>query len=102
MIASFSVVPMGVGEELKEYVAQLVPIIEASGIDYAMGAMQTTLEGDADAVMAVIMKCHQHMKSVAPRVLTHITIDDREGATGRIKGKVADVEDVLGRSVSRD
>lgn len=102
MIASFSVVPIGVGEELKEHVAQLVPIIEASGIDYVMGAMQTTLEGDTDAVMAVIMQCHQHMRTVAPRVLTHITIDDRDGATGRIKGKVADVEEVLGRSVSRD
>ena len=31
----------------------------------------------AGKVMAVIMKCHRHMRKRAPRVLTHITIDDR-------------------------
>ncbi len=100
MLASFSVVPMGVGEELKEKIAGLVPIIESSGLDYLMGAMQTTLEGDPDKVMAVIMACHHHMKTMAPRVLTHITIDDRKGAVGRLKGKVQDVEAVLGRRVN--
>lgn len=101
MIASFSIVPIGAGEELKEMIAKLVPIIEQSGLDYAMGAMQTTLEGDAEQVIAAIMACHRHMKTIAPRVLTHIALDDREGAVGRISGKVDDVEAVLGRSVSR-
>lgn len=101
MIASFSVVPVGTGEELKEKIAQLIPIIEDSGLDYVMGAMQTTVEGDGEKVMEVIMKCHRHMKTTAPRVLTHIAIDDREGAEGRLRGKVRDVEDVIGRSVSR-
>lgn len=100
MIAGFSIVPIGVGEELKEYIAQLVPIIEESGVDFSMGPMQTALEGEPGRVMDVIMRCHQHMKTVAPRVLTHIVIDDREGATDRIKGKVQDVEAVLGRSIS--
>lgn len=100
MLASFSVVPVGAGEELKELIAQLVPIIEQSGLDYAMGAMQTTVEGDPDQVLAVVMACHRRMKALAPRVLTHIAIDDRDGATGRLAGKVADVEAVLGRSVS--
>ena len=102
MIAGFSIVPIGVGEELKEYIAQLIPIIEESGLDYSMGPMQTALEGDPEQVMAVIMRCHQHMKTVAPRVLTNVVIDDRDGATGRIKGKVQDVEAVLGRTISHD
>ena len=102
MLASFSIVPLGVEDELKEKIAGLVPIIEASGLDYAMGAMQTTVEGDEENVIEVIMKCHRHMKTVAPRVLTHIAIDDREGADGRLRGKVRDVEAVLGRGVSRE
>ncbi|MDZ7832019.1 MAG: MTH1187 family thiamine-binding protein [Desulfobacterales bacterium] len=102
MIASFSVVPVGTGEELKENIARIVPIIEQSGLVYVMGAMQTTVEGDSEKVIEVIMKCHQHMKTAAPRVLTHIAIDDRQGAKGRLKGKVSDVEAVLGRSVSHE
>ncbi len=102
MIASFSVVPIGLGEELSAKIAELVPIIEQSGLDYVMGAMQTTVEGDPEKVIAVIMECHRHMRTLAPRVLTHITIDDREGATGRLTGKVRDVEAVLGRPVRRE
>jgi len=102
MIASFSIVPLGEGEVFKERIAELVPIIERSGLDYLMGAMQTTVEGEPEEVMAVIMACHRQMRVASPRVLTHITIDDREGAAGRLRGKVRDVEAVLGRSVSRE
>ncbi len=102
MIASFSIVPIGVGEELKEKIAELVPIIEGSGLPYVMGAMQTTVEGEPEELMEVIMACHRHMRTVAPRVLTHIAMDDREGAVGRIKGKVDDVAAVLGRKVCRE
>jgi uncharacterized protein (TIGR00106 family) len=102
MLASFSIVPVGSGEELKDYVAGIIDIIDKSGLTYKLGAMQTTIEGDEDKVMALIMECHRHMRRKARRVLTHITIDDREGATGRLTGKVADVEKVLGRIVSHE
>jgi|SRR5664280_1339511 uncharacterized protein (TIGR00106 family) len=102
MIASFSIAPIGVGEELKEKIAELVPIIERAGVDYLMGAMQTTVEGDSEKVIEVIMACHHHMKAIAPRVLTHIAIDDREGTVGRLRGKVLDVETVLGRGLSHE
>lgn len=102
MLASFSIVPLGVGEELKAYIAALAPIIEASGVRYAIGAMQTTLEGEPEQVMEVIMACHRHMRTLAPRVLTHITLDDRAGAADRLQGKVQDVEAVLGRKVAHE
>jgi len=35
-------------------------------------------------------------------VITHIAIDDREGASGRLTGKVEDVEKALGRKASRE
>jgi len=44
MVASFSVVPMGVGEELKEHIAKVLDIIDKSGLPYKLGAMQTTVE----------------------------------------------------------
>lgn len=102
MLASFSIVPIGVGDELKELIAELVPIIEKSGLPYVMGAMQTTIEGEPEEVLDLIMTCHRHMRIRAPRVLTHIAIDDREGAEGRLKGKVRDVEAMLGRGLSHE
>lgn len=102
MVVSFSVVPIGVGEELKDYIAGVLDLIDRSGLPYKLGAMQTTVEGDAEAVLALVMKCHAHLLEHAPRVLTHITIDDRRGATGRLDGKVRDVEQVLGRQLSHE
>lgn len=102
MLASFSIVPIGVGEELKSYIAELMPILEDSGLDFKLGAMQTTVEGDEEPVMQVIMACHRKMREAAPRVLTSITIDDRSGVVGRLEGKVKDVQDVLDRDVSHE
>ncbi|WP_300670969.1 MTH1187 family thiamine-binding protein [Desulfoluna sp.] len=102
MLASFTILPFGVGEELKEHIAAVVELIAASGLDYRLGAMQTTIEGDQAEVMALIMGCHNLMMKRAPRVLTSITLDDRKGATGRLQGKITDVEDVLGRKVDHE
>jgi uncharacterized protein (TIGR00106 family) len=102
MLASFSIIPIGVGEELKEHVAKVLALVDESGLAYRLGAMQTTVEGDPEAVMALIMKCHRRMREIAPRVLTSITIDDRRDAKGRLAGKVADVEDVLRKKLSHE
>lgn len=101
MLASFSVLPVGVGEALSEHVAKIIAMIDESGLDYRLGAMETTVEGDEVAVMDLIMKCHRAAREFAPRVLTSITLDDRRGATGRLTGKIDDVERVLGRGVRR-
>ena len=102
MVASFSIVPIGVGEELKEHIAAVLDLIDKSGLPYKLGAMQTTVEGDSGPVMDLIMKCHNLMLERAHRVYTHIAIDDRRGASGRLEGKVADVEAVLGRQLGRE
>jgi len=102
MLASFSIVPIGVGEELKGHVSTIVELIAKSGLPYKLGAMQTTVEGEADQIMELVMRCHRLMLESAPRVLTHIAIDDRKGATGRLDGKVDDVESMLGRDVSHE
>lgn len=102
MLASFAVIPLGIGEELKEAVADILSIIDESGLSYKLGAMQTTVEGDEAEVMALIMRCHRRMRELAPRVLTNITIDDRADASDRLAGKVSDVEGVLGRKLSHE
>lgn len=101
MLASFSVVPLGVTGGVKALVAEALKIVDESDLDYALGAMQTTVEGDPETVMETILACHRRMLELAPRVLTHIVIDERRGATGRLEGKVRDVEEVLGKPLRR-
>ena len=51
MLASFSIVPIGAGEELKEHVAKILALVEESGLSYRLGAMQSTVEGSPEEVM---------------------------------------------------
>ena len=97
MVVEFSVVPVGKGEELAGLVAKVVDIIDTSGLPYQLTSMGTIVEGDWDDVFALIKECHRKMRQEAGRVLTHIAVDDRERAKGRLKGKVEDVERTLGR-----
>jgi uncharacterized protein (TIGR00106 family) len=101
VIAEFSVVPVGGGEELAGPVAAVVDIIDRSGLPYQLTAMGTLIEGEWDAVLGLIKECHLRMRRDFPRVLTRVSIDDREGAEGRIAGKVSDVEAALGRTVRK-
>jgi uncharacterized protein (TIGR00106 family) len=99
MIVEFSVVPLGAGEELAGPVARILDIIDRSGLPYRLTAMGTIVEGEWDEVVGLIRRCHEAMREEASRVSTHIAIDDRAGASGRIQGKVEDVEKALGRKL---
>ncbi len=99
MIVEFSVVPIGQGESLSKAVAKVVDIIDKSGLPYKLTAMGTIVEGEWDDVFALIKECHAYARRSAGRVLTTVTVDDRDRAKNRLKGKVEDVESILGRSL---
>ena len=101
MIAEFSVVPVGKGEELAKLVAGVVDIVDRSGLPYQLTAMGTLVEGEWDDVLALIKECHFKMRRQGARVLTRISIDDRENAVNRLTGKVRDVEKALGRELRK-
>jgi hypothetical protein len=40
-------------------------------------------------------------RRLTARLLTNITLDDRKGGVGRLRGKVQDVEQILGKPLFR-
>ena len=97
MIAEFSVIPIGSGVHMSGRLAKVMRAIDESGLDYRVSSMGTAVEGSWDPVMRLIKQCHLILLSMSPRVLTHITIDDRKGAKGRLTGKVESVIRKTGR-----
>ncbi|MCJ7488830.1 MAG: MTH1187 family thiamine-binding protein [Thermoplasmata archaeon] len=97
MLAEFSVVPVGVGESVSQYVADCMRIVDVSGVDYQLNPMGTVLEGDFDEVMAVIAACHKAISASCARVLTTIRIDDRRGAADMLRSKLESVEKKVGK-----
>ncbi len=101
MIVNFSVVPIGKGNSLSSQVAEVLKIVDESGINYKLHSMGTILEGDWDKILRLIKKCHERTLEDSDRVLTTITIDDRKGKSGRIVGKVQSVERKLGKELKQ-
>jgi uncharacterized protein (TIGR00106 family) len=101
MLVFFSISPVGEGESVSGAVSQIVAMIAGSGLDYKVTAMGTIIEGPADAVFDLLKACHAKMSESHNRVTSKILIDDRRGATGRIKAKIASIEGKLGREVNK-
>ena len=99
MVVNFSIVPLDKGISLSAYVAHTVEVIENSALKYHVHAMGTLVEGEWDEVLGVIKRCHERMRSESDRVITTITVDDRQGATNRLEGKKKSVEKILGHPV---
>lgn len=96
MLAELSVVPLDKGHTgMSRYVAESIKIIQESGLDYEIHAMGTLIEGPSDRVFEVIRKCHENMVAQSDRVVTSVKIDDKKGAEGTIRRKVASVEEKL-------
>ncbi|WP_027389981.1 MTH1187 family thiamine-binding protein [Chrysiogenes arsenatis] len=97
MLAEFSITPLDKGgKQLSEYVAKSLEIIRQSGLKYELHAMGTIVEGEPEAVFALIQTCHMNMRQYSGRVSTSIKIDDKVGVTGALEGKVAAVKERLG------
>ncbi|MET8076969.1 MTH1187 family thiamine-binding protein [Streptomyces sp. NPDC005303] len=93
MIVAFSVTPLGVGEDVGEYVADAVRIVRESGLPNRTDAMFTSIEGDSwDEVMDVVKRAVAAVEARAPRVSLVLKADIRPGVTDGLTSKVETVE----------
>ena len=95
VIVDFSIFPMDKGESLSPYVARAVKIIKESGLPYKFGPMSTSIEGDWEAVMAVVNKCYQAFEKDCSRINLNLRADCRKGSSGRMQSKVKSVEEKM-------
>ena len=91
-LLEFSRTPLGAGESVSGYVARCLKIVEQSGLDYELHSMGTIVEGEIDQLLAVLSQCFAALATDCPRISCSAKFDYRQGATGRIQGKVASVQ----------
>lgn len=92
MIVAFSVTPLGVGEDVGEFVADAVRVVRESGLPHRTDAMFTSLEGEWDECMDVVRRAVAAVEARAPRVSLVLKADIREGVTDGLTSKVATIE----------
>jgi uncharacterized protein (TIGR00106 family) len=96
MLVAFSVTPLGVGEDVAEYVADAVRVVRDSGLPNRTDAMFTTVEGDWDEVMGVVKQAVDAVAAKAPRVSLSLKADVRPGVVGALDAKIEALERYLG------
>src|SRR5687767_4943830 len=101
VLLEFSISPLEKGPSVGDYVARSLKIIDESGLDYRLHAMGTIVEGEIDEVLAVLKQCLAAMAADCERVTCTAKLDYRRGHAGRLKAKVASVEEKLGRPLKK-
>ena len=86
------VVPMGVGVSVSDYVAECERLIDAAGLESELHPYGTVIQGEWDAVFAVVKQCHERVHEMgAPRVFTAIKVGTRTDREQTMADKVDSV-----------
>jgi uncharacterized protein (TIGR00106 family) len=96
VIAEFTIVPIGVGVSLSEYVAECERILNESGLTHELHANGTNLEGEWELVLAAIKSCHERLHGMGvPRISTIVKIGTRTDREQVMSEKVTSVQSKL-------
>ena len=101
LLLEVSMFPLGKGESVGSYVSRSLDIIDKSGVEYRLNPMGTVLEGEWDAVMAVVKKCFETMKQDCTRIEIAMKGDWRAGPNSRLEAKIKSVESKLGHALKK-
>jgi uncharacterized protein (TIGR00106 family) len=101
VLLEMSITPLGKGESVSRYVAECVQLVDLSGLDYELHAMGTIVEGELDQVLELLGRYIEQVARHSDRVSCSAKLDYRRGRSGRLKSKVASVEEKLGRPARR-
>ncbi|MBI4460210.1 MAG: MTH1187 family thiamine-binding protein [Acidobacteria bacterium] len=97
MLVELSINPLGRGTHLSKDLAEILKIIDESGLPYCLTPSGTCIEGDWEEVMGVVKRCHQQARSASSHVMTTLRMEDEEGATDKINENIEAVERAAGR-----
>lgn len=95
-IVEFCIIPLGVGVSLSEYIAVCEQVLEEAGLKVELHANGTNIEGDWDAVMGAVKKCHQRVHEMgAPRISTSLKVGTRTDRVQTLSDKVHSVQEKM-------
>ena len=101
MLMELNIVPLGHGESFSADLAEVLKIIDESGLDYRLTASGTNIEGGWEELMDVARLCHKEMRKKARRVVTTIRIDDYGERADRLAAMVRSVEEKVGKPLRK-
>ena len=100
MLFELSILPLG-EVHMSDEIAEVLDVIERSGLPYKLGPGSTYIEGTWDQVLPVIRACHACARGASRHVITWVRIEDDDGQPDKLRDNVASVEAKAGRKLER-
>lgn len=94
-LVAVAIAPFGQGEELSQYVAEVVDVIRASGLKNRTYSMFTEIEGEWDEVMDCVKRATFVLAERGIRTEVVLKADIRPGYEGTMDGKLQRLEEKL-------
>ena len=94
-LVAVAIAPFGEGEELSEYVAEVIRVIRDSGLPSRTNSMFTEIEGEYDEVMRVVKDATFALAERGIRTEVILKADIRPGHTNTMTSKVAKIDAIL-------
>ena len=96
VMLDFCVVPLGVGVSVSAHVAECQRVLQASGLPHQMHPYGTVVEGEWEAVFAVLRECHERIHAMgAPRISTSLRLGTRTDRDQSMEDKLESVREKL-------
>ena len=96
-LMEFSMVPLDRGSSFSQYVAQILTIVDESGLEYRLNPMGTVVEGEWDDLLALLTRCFRSLAEESDRISLQVKFDFRKGVSGALESKIRSVEGKAGR-----
>ena len=97
VLLEFSMFPTDKGENVAKYVSKVIKMIDESGYDYQLTSMGTIIETyTVEEALKVVQDAYMVLEPHSNRVYSSLKMDIRKGDMGRLKSKIASVEQIIG------
>jgi uncharacterized protein (TIGR00106 family) len=91
MLFELNVIPLGGDIHLSDELAEVLEVVDRSGLRYRLGPTSTCIEGEWEEVMGTIRECHRRARRFSKHVITLIKVEDDEGETNKLEANVESV-----------
>jgi uncharacterized protein (TIGR00106 family) len=99
VIVDLCLIPIGVGVSLSPYVAACEKVLLEAGLKPTLHANGTNIEGEWDAVIAAVKRCHEVVHEMgAPRISTILKLGTRTDRVQSMDDKLHSVRSKMERA----
>jgi len=96
-LMEFSMIPLDKGASFSSYVANILTIVDQSGLDYRLAPMGTVVEGEWEELLSLLTRCFRTLEKDSDRISVQVKFDSRKGVSGALEKKILSVQDKAGR-----